>query len=214
MIVISPDGFRVISSHFWGCLNHILRAWVLWHRWICQWLNLWFSVLKLNNLAQLAGNGHSLQLLSSICWGLFKIILHGFMINCLKIRWNQLSWFIVYLVLSDQLVSSSSLLSLFNWCSISTRSPFGPFAGSWAVLSLGLLIFPENCQGIDRILTLRYVQELAPLAPGEPGDAAEMARSYAMNFAVRCFERLAFDESLCGHVKTPVIVTVSSWLAG
>jgi len=79
-----------------------------------------------------------------------------------------------------------------------------PFAGSWAVLSLGLLIFPENCQGIDQILSLRYVQELAPLAPGS-SDAAEMVRSYAMNFAVRCFERLAFDdESLRGHVKTPV----------
>lgn len=187
----------MISSHFWGCLNHILRAWVLWHRWICQWLNLWFPVLKLNNLAQLAGNGH--------CWGLFRIILHGFMINWLKIRWNQLSWFVVYLVLSDQLVSSSSLLSLFNWCSISTRSPFGPFAGSWAVLSLGLLIFPENCQGIDRILTLRYVQELAPLAPGEPGDAAEMARSYAMNFAVRCFERLARLMSRCGVMSKPLL---------
>ena len=61
------------------------------------------------------------------------------------------------------------------------------------MLSLGLLIFPENCQGIDQILTLRYVQELAP---GDPSDAAEMARSYAMNFAVRCFERPILREGL------------------
>ena len=58
---------------------------------------------------------------------------------------------------------------------------------SWAMLSVGLLVFPQNCDTIDQILTLDKVREVNPRVRGA-SSLADMARSFAMNYAMRCFE--------------------------
>ncbi|CAJ1415619.1 unnamed protein product [Effrenium voratum] len=63
---------------------------------------------------------------------------------------------------------------------------------SWAMLSIGLLVFPENCQHIDQVLTMRYMGEVEPSGRNVP----ENARTYSMNFALRCFECICAQQGL------------------
>ena len=58
---------------------------------------------------------------------------------------------------------------------------------SWATLALSLLLYPANCETVDTVLTNRYVSEVDPRQRGATSQA-DMARSYAMNFAMGWFE--------------------------
>ena len=66
---------------------------------------------------------------------------------------------------------------------------------SWAMLSVGLAVFPESCRSIDEVLTNRYVQEVDPRVRGD-NSRADMARSFAMNYAMRCFECVCSRQEL------------------
>ncbi|CAK9070804.1 unnamed protein product [Durusdinium trenchii] len=64
---------------------------------------------------------------------------------------------------------------------------------SWAMLSVGLLIFPQTRAQIQEVLTLRYIREVDPEGLS---DVADVACSYAMNFALRCFECVGLCQQL------------------
>ena len=66
---------------------------------------------------------------------------------------------------------------------------------SWAMLSVGLAVFPESCHSIHDVLTNRYVQEVDPRVRGD-NSRADMARSFAMNYAMRCFECVCSRQEL------------------
>ncbi|CAJ1444804.1 unnamed protein product [Effrenium voratum] len=63
---------------------------------------------------------------------------------------------------------------------------------SWAILSVGLLVQPENCTNIERVLTMRHMGEVDPAGRNGP----ENARTYSMNFALRCFECVGTKQGL------------------
>ena len=67
---------------------------------------------------------------------------------------------------------------------------------SWAMLAVGLLAFPETCDTIDQVLTNRYVQEVDPRRATRGESQADMARSFAMNYAMRCFECVCSHQGL------------------
>lgn len=90
----------------------------------------------------------------------------------------------------------------------SNRAPFDNrhlhfvnFCG-WAALALGFVLFPENVEHYDRLLTHGFVQEVGWRRQGDSD--AESARSFAMNFAKEAFhcihtvQRLPVDDrALC-----------------
>ena len=67
---------------------------------------------------------------------------------------------------------------------------------SWAMLSVGLLVFPDSCDSIDEVLTNRYVGEVDPRNLRGGASRADMARSFAMNYAMRCFECVCSRQGL------------------
>lgn len=63
---------------------------------------------------------------------------------------------------------------------------FVNFCG-WAMLSVGLLIFPENCNNIGQVLTEGYIREVQ-LFQGRQASFPDLARTFAMNYALQTFE--------------------------